>query len=407
MIPLLLLALAVQAQDYSFPASASDYGNFYVTAYYDHDGDDWSCGSYQYSGHRGSDYGVGSWTGMDAGQDIAAAADGTVVTTNDGEYDRCSSGDCDGGGGYGNYVKLQHADGKYTYYAHMKQWSVAVSTGDWVACGTKLGEVGSSGYSTGPHLHFEVRESSGSQSDPFDGDCSHPPSYWVAQGSYMGVPGRACESSEPCEPSARLSCGDRVDASNDGAGSTDDHAYYGCSEFSYTGPELVYSFSTGLSEPVSIALTGHSADLDLYVLGSTACDGSDCLAYSDNPNTDAESTSFDASAGRDYVVVVDGWEDAVSSFHLEVDCEGSEGPGDSDPIDPEDTDPVDPGDTDPVDPGDSEPERTFPPGPREDYGEDVGMCGCSAGSSASGTGLWLGLLGLLGLSRRRDQRAGR
>jgi MYXO-CTERM domain-containing protein len=392
----LLLVLVAQAQDYSFPTSAEDYGNFYVTAYYDHHGVDWACGGYQYSGHRGNDYGVGSWTGMDAGRDLVAAADGSVIYSNDGEYDRCDTGNCEGGSGFGNYVKLQHADGRYTYYAHMKQWSVTVSAGDWVACGTKLGEVGSSGYSTGPHLHFEVRESSGSQSDPFDGDCSFPPSYWVNQGSYMGVPGRACESGEPCEQAATLRCGDRIDASNHGAGSTDSHAYYGCSEWTYTGPELVYGFSTGLSERVSMSLSGHSADLDIYVLGSTACDGSDCVAYSDNSETEAESLSFDATAGHSYTVVVDGWEDAQSDFHLEVDCEGGEDPGDSEPPDPQDSEEPEPEDSEEPD---RPPQGDFPPGARAGWGEADG-CGCGSGRGGGGLGL-LGLLGLVGLRRRR------
>ena len=398
MTALLLLALAAQAQDYSFPTSAEDYSNFYITAYYDHHGADWSCGAYQYSGHRGSDYGVGSWTGMDAGQDLVAAADGTVIYTNDGEYDRCSTGDCDGGGGYGNYVKLEHADGKFTYYAHMKQWSVAVGEGDWVPCGTKLGEVGSSGYSTGPHLHFEVREASGSQSDPFDGDCSFPPSYWVSQGSYMGVPALACEGGDPCEPSVQIGCGDRVEASNDGSGSTDAHAYYGCSEWTYTGPEQVFAFSTTLDESVSISLSGHSADLDLYVLSSTACDGSDCLAYSDNSETKAESVSFDATAGHSYVVVVDGYEDAVSSFVLELACDGAQ-PEDSDPPDPEDSEPPSDSDRGDSDPGDSEPEQDYPPGSRAD-GATEG-CGCSSGTAP--TASWLSLVGLLGLLGLRRQ----
>ena len=393
-----LLCPLVQAQDYSFPTSASDYGNFYITAYYDHSGSDWNCGSYQYSGHRGSDYGIGSWTGMDAGQDIVAAADGSVVYTNDGEYDECSTGDCDGGGGFGNYVKLQHADGKYTYYAHMKQWSVAVSTGDFVSCGTKLGEVGSSGYSTGPHLHFEVRESSGSQSDPFDGDCSSPPSYWVSQGAYLGVPGRQCGEAEPCETAGSLSCGQTVNTRNDASGSTDDHSYYGCSEFTYSGPEIAYSFSTGRNEEVSISLTGHSEDLDLYVLGSTACDGSDCLAYSDNPNTDDESLSFDALVDREYTVLVDGWEDAVSNFQLSIDCEGGDAPppDDSEAPPPAASEPIDPGATEPGDSG-RPPRQGWPPGARELYATPEG-CGCATGQASGLGGL---LLGLLAVGRRR------
>ncbi len=88
-----------QGQQYRFPTSLVDYPNFYPTAYYDHSGQDWDCQSHTYNNHRGSDYGVGSWAGMAAGQDVVAAADGVVITVHDGEDDQCSTGDCPGGGG--------------------------------------------------------------------------------------------------------------------------------------------------------------------------------------------------------------------------------------------------------------------------------------------------------------------
>jgi murein DD-endopeptidase MepM/ murein hydrolase activator NlpD len=59
------------------------------------------------------------------------------------------------GGAYGNLVKLQHADGVATWYGHLSR--VDVSVGDVVAPGAVLGRIGSTGLSTGPHLHFEVR----------------------------------------------------------------------------------------------------------------------------------------------------------------------------------------------------------------------------------------------------------
>ena len=186
-----LLVAAAGAVPLSAPFGSADYGSYYPTAYYDHYGVDWACGSIRYSGHRGSDFGVGSWSGMDAGRDIAAAADGTVIAANDGEYDRCSSGACGGGGGYGNYVAVRHADGMVTYYAHMKKWSVAVSYGQTVSCGQKLGEVGSSGYSTGPHLHFEPRSGS-TRVDPFRGSCSSFGGSWISQGSHGGRPAISC-----------------------------------------------------------------------------------------------------------------------------------------------------------------------------------------------------------------------
>ena len=58
-------------------------------------------------------------------------------------------------GGYGNLVVVQHSLGYTTWYAHMS--SITTWVGEHVSAGTRLGYVGSTGYSTGPHLHFEVR----------------------------------------------------------------------------------------------------------------------------------------------------------------------------------------------------------------------------------------------------------
>lgn len=169
-----MLVAAASAQTWSFPTSAVDYGEFYPTAYYDHAGVDWNCGTLRYSGHQGNDFGVGSFPGMDEGRDVVASAPGVVVETHDGEADRCTSGSC--GPVYGNYVKIEHDDGKKTLYGHLAQWSVAVAVGDVVDCGQYLGLVGSSGWSTGPHLHFGAWHPSYGYVDPFDGPCSAPPS---------------------------------------------------------------------------------------------------------------------------------------------------------------------------------------------------------------------------------------
>ncbi len=57
--------------------------------------------------------------------------------------------------GYGNVVEIMHRDGKSTLYAHMSR--IAVSKGQRIAQGDNIGAVGSTGWSTGPHLHFEFR----------------------------------------------------------------------------------------------------------------------------------------------------------------------------------------------------------------------------------------------------------
>lgn len=191
-------------QQYRFPIELPSSGTQpYVTAYRDHNAtagalQDWDCKAKTYDGHKGSDFGIGSWPVMDSGSRwIVAAADGKVVFANDGCFDRCSTGDCNCGSGFGNYVKLEHADGKLTYYAHMLQGSVAVSVGQQVKCGDHLGKVGSSGYSTGPHLHFEPRYASNTSDEPFAGACGGPTSFWVNQGAYLGLPSDQCENPPP------------------------------------------------------------------------------------------------------------------------------------------------------------------------------------------------------------------
>ena len=101
----------------------------------------YSNGSY----HGGVDFGSGGI----AGQPVYAVKSGTVIlalalTTS-----------------YGNYVVIDHHDGTYTLYAHGQAGSICVSPGQSVSQGQQIMKVGSTGNSTGPHLHFEVRVSPG------------------------------------------------------------------------------------------------------------------------------------------------------------------------------------------------------------------------------------------------------
>lgn len=87
------------------------------------------------------------------GTPIVAAQSGVVITAVDGC--RHYSAFCSCGGGYGNYVVIDHGNGYSTLYAH--QSSVIVHSGQNVQKGQVIGYVGSTGHSTGPHLHYETR----------------------------------------------------------------------------------------------------------------------------------------------------------------------------------------------------------------------------------------------------------
>ncbi|MGC6492488.1 MAG: peptidoglycan DD-metalloendopeptidase family protein [Myxococcota bacterium] len=84
------------------------------------------------------------------GLDLAAPRGTPIRAAMGGEVIRSSKA-----GGYGNLVEVRHADGSTTRYAHCDRLDVRV--GDKVSAGEQIATVGSTGRSTGPHLHFEVR----------------------------------------------------------------------------------------------------------------------------------------------------------------------------------------------------------------------------------------------------------
>ena len=103
-----------------------------------------------YPGHTGVDININV-----VGKNVVAVKDGTVITSTalrnaNGEYK-----------GFGEYIVINHHDGTFTYYCHLLSGSRRVKPGDEVKQGQVIGTVGSTGNSTGPHLHFQVQTSSG------------------------------------------------------------------------------------------------------------------------------------------------------------------------------------------------------------------------------------------------------
>ena len=133
---------------------------------------DFTCGLLTYDGHKGTDFALPSLAAQAEGVDVLAAAPGTVRGVRDGMPDVLQVSETApdiAGRECGNGVVVSHGDGWETQYCHLAQGSISVRTGDTVAIGTVLGQVGLSGETQFPHLHLSVRQS-GQVVDPFDPD---------------------------------------------------------------------------------------------------------------------------------------------------------------------------------------------------------------------------------------------
>ena len=107
-------------------------------------------------GARWGSYHNGIDIGGTHGMAVCASESGTVIRTNTTcTHDYGKSGSCGCGGGYGNYIIVDHGNGFITLYGHLSALDVGI--GDYVTAGQVIGRMGSTGYSTGDHLHFEIR----------------------------------------------------------------------------------------------------------------------------------------------------------------------------------------------------------------------------------------------------------
>ncbi|MEO5624259.1 MAG: peptidoglycan DD-metalloendopeptidase family protein [Dokdonella sp.] len=153
---------------------------------------DWNCGMRTYDqpggyNHAGIDIFLWPypWLMMDQQSvDIVAAAPGTIIGKVDGNDDRSCPNHYSADW---NAVYVQHADGTVAWYGHMKKLSqTSKLVGATVANGEFLGKVGSAGFSSAPHLHFENHSAVSSYTilEPFHGACNAPASLWAQQRPY-------------------------------------------------------------------------------------------------------------------------------------------------------------------------------------------------------------------------------
>lgn len=94
---------------------------------------------------------ISGYTRLHKGTDFAAPTGTPVYAAGHGTIERASRY-----GGYGNYVRIRHANGYKTAYAHLSRYGRGIKSGRRVRQGDVIGYVGSTGASTGPHLHYEV-----------------------------------------------------------------------------------------------------------------------------------------------------------------------------------------------------------------------------------------------------------
>ena len=132
---------------------------------------DFMCGRRTQHKHRGTDFSITDFGQMQRGVAVLAAANGKVTRLRDNMRDGIvtkATRAAIKGKECGNAVVLEHSGGYSTSYCHMKKGSIAVRVGDTVMAGQKLGEVGLSGNTEYPHMHFNLLKN-GRRLDPFDG----------------------------------------------------------------------------------------------------------------------------------------------------------------------------------------------------------------------------------------------
>ena len=191
----------ITAGDFNWPLKPvnilTDESYYVISGFVDHDENypdqllDYNGGTRTYDtedgyNHRGTDFATWPypWYKMDHNQiEVISMAPGIIIGKSDGHFDRsCAMSDSSW-----NAVYVLHDNGAIAWYGHMKKNSLTAKvTGDTISTGEYLGIVGSSGSSTGPHLHLEIYDAEDNLIDPWAGpyNPSIASSWWVNQPPY-------------------------------------------------------------------------------------------------------------------------------------------------------------------------------------------------------------------------------
>jgi murein DD-endopeptidase MepM/ murein hydrolase activator NlpD len=116
----------------------------------------------------------GMWSHKHSGQDFAVPTGTRVAAASSGTVVKAGPNGAGDGPAYGNAIVIRHGNGTYSQYAHLSK--VDVRIGQAVRAGQKIGLSGSTGNSSGPHLHFEIRTT------PNYGSAINPVSFLRAHG---------------------------------------------------------------------------------------------------------------------------------------------------------------------------------------------------------------------------------
>ncbi|KFG70743.1 M23 family metallopeptidase [Microvirga sp. BSC39] len=193
LVGLTLLGLPASAQDITLrlPVACEIGRSCFIQHYVDRDPSpgtsDYQCGTLTYEGHDGTDIRVPTMAVQKAGVDVVAAADGKVLRTRDGVEDISLTGrgrqsvantEC------GNGAVVDHGQGWEAQYCHLAKGSITVKSGDILKAGDRIGQIGLSGMTEFPHLHFTLRKD-GKPVDPFaygapEKSCGGGKSLWDA-----------------------------------------------------------------------------------------------------------------------------------------------------------------------------------------------------------------------------------